>query len=191
MNDARTCCRDATPYTQGCMGHWGLKSSLPAALMTALTAACTVSQNPFAAASSSIDVEANPSRYIVLRIANEPSTLPPQAGSTSRSYSAGEYTATSATLKAARAVEREYGLTEASAWPIPPLRVYCVLLRVPDSQQAAEVIKRLRRDRHVQAVQSLNEFQTQLQAQHSSPRWSPRQHPPRTTLPNNATLQKR
>ena len=168
-----------------------LESSLPAALMTALTAACSASQNSLQRPLYSIDVEANPSRYVVVRITNEPSTLPPEAGSISRSYPANGYTVASAALRVVRALEREYGLTEASAWPIPTLRVYCVLLRVAGSQQAAEVIEQLRRDPRVQAVQSLNEFETQLQIQRSSPRWSPGQHPRRTTLPNDATLRKR
>ena len=173
------------------MGHWDLKSSFTAALMTALTAACTVTQNPLQPPLSSIDVGADPSRYIVVRIANEPSMLPPEAGSVPHSYSASEYIVTSGALRAARAVEREYGLTEATAWPIPTLRVYCVLLRVPGSQKAAELIEQLRRDPRVQAVQSLNEFATHLQVQHCSPCWSPRQHARRTTVPNDATLRKR
>jgi len=170
------------------MGHWDVKSSFSVALMTAFTAACTVTQNPLQRPLSSLDVEANPSRYIVVRIANEPSTPPPDAGSISRSYSASEYIVTSAALRSARAVEREYGLAEASAWPIPTLRVFCLLLRVPDSQQAAGVIDRLRRDPRVQAVQSLNEFQTQLQVQRSSSCCSPRR---RIMLPNDASLRKR
>jgi len=169
-----------------------LESSLPAALITALTAACAVSPNPMLPPPFSIDAEANPSRYVVVRIVNEPWTLPPEAaGSPSRSYPARDYAISSAALSSARALEREHGLTEASAWPIPTLRVYCVLLRVPGSQKAAELIEQLRRDPRVQAVQSLNEFATQLQVQHCSPCWSPRQHARRTTVPNDATLRKR
>jgi hypothetical protein len=167
-----------------------LESSLPTALMAALAAACSGSLNPSRPQLLSMDAEANPSQYVVVNIANEPSTLPVEAGSSVRSYPAGDYPVASAAWRAARALEREYGLTEASAWPIPTLRVYCVLLRVPGSQQAAEVIEQLRRDRRVQSVQSLNEFQTQLQVQRSSPRWPLRQLP-RRPLPNDATLRKR
>jgi len=169
----------------------GLKSSLPVAFMTALTVACSVSQNPLQPSLLSRDVEDNPSRYVVVRITNEPSTLPPEAGSISRSYPASKYTVTSAALRAARALEREHRLTEASAWPIPTLHVYCVLLRVPGSQQVTEVIEQLRRDPRVQAVQSLNEFESQLQVPRFSPRWSPGNTSSRTTLPNDALLRKR
>ena len=126
--------------------------------MTALAAACSVIREP-SRAPLVPDVETTPSRYVVVSIRNEPFTLP-EAGSSSRAYPAGEYTVASAARRVARALEREYSLTETSAWLIPTLHVYCLLLRIPDSQEAAVVIEQLRDDSRVNSVQALNEFNT-------------------------------
>jgi hypothetical protein len=135
------------------------ESLLPAAVMTALAAACSVTREPSLASLAS-DVETHPSRYVVVSITNEPSALPVEAGSSTRTYPSGEYAVASATRRAARALERDYGLTETSAWPIPTLHVYCILLRIPGPEEAAVVIEKLRRDSRVNSVQTLNEFNT-------------------------------
>ena len=132
---------------------------LPTAVMTALAAACSVTREPSPASLVS-EVETNPSRYVVVSIRNEPATLPVEAGSSSRTYPSGEYRVASAARRVAKALERDYGLTETSAWPIPTLHVYCIVLRISAPQGAAVVIEQLRRDSRVNSVQALNEFNT-------------------------------
>jgi hypothetical protein len=135
------------------------KSLLLTAVMSALAAGCFVTREPSRASLVS-DVETNPSRYVVVSIRNEPSTLPLVAGSSSRIYPSGGYNVAGAARRVARALERDYGLTETSAWPIPTLDVYCILLRISDAQGATVVIEQLRRDSRVNSVQALNEFNT-------------------------------
>lgn len=137
-----------------------LESMLPTALMTMLASACAASLTSVRAPLTPRDLESNPSRYIVVSIANEPSTLQLEAGSSIRAYPPGEYTIASAASYAAKALERDYGLSEAAAWPIPTLHVYCILLRVPDAQAPDLIIARLGRDPRVKGVQHLNEFHT-------------------------------
>lgn len=137
-----------------------LESMLPAALMTVLASACSASWTSVRAPLAPRDVESDPSRYIVVSIANEPSALQLEAGSSFRPYPPGEYTIARAASYAAKALERDYGLAEAAAWPIATLHVYCILLRVPDAQAAELIIAQLGRDPRVKAVQHLNEFQT-------------------------------
>jgi len=132
---------------------------LPTAVMAALAAACSLTREPSRQALVS-DVDTNPSRYVVVSIRNEPATLPFAAGSSSRAYTSGEYSVASGARRVARALERDYGLTETSAWPIPMLHVYCILLRVSAPQGAAVVIEQLKRDSRVNSVQALNEFNT-------------------------------
>ena len=135
------------------------ESLLPTAVATVLAAACSVTREPSGASLVS-DVDANPSRYIVVSIRNEPATLPIAAGSSSRTYPSAEYGVSSTARRVARALERDYGLTETSAWPIPTLHVYCILLRISAPDGAAVVIEQLRRDSRVSSVQALNEFNT-------------------------------
>lgn len=143
------------------------KSLLLAGVMAALAAACSVTREP-SGASLVPDVKTDPSRYIVVSLTNEPSA-PAEAGSSTRTYPSGEYAVASAARWGARALERDYGLTETSAWPIPALQVYCLLLRIPGSQEAAVVIERLRRDSRVNSAQALNEFNTLNAVQRAPP----------------------
>lgn len=137
-----------------------LGSVLAAALTTVLASACSASWTSMRATPAPRDVASNPSRYIVVSIANEPSALQLEAGSSFRPYPPGEYTIASAASYAAKALERDYGLSEAAAWPIAALHVYCIVLRVPDAQAPESIIAQLGRDPRVKAVQHLNEFQT-------------------------------
>ena len=51
-------------------------------------------------------------------------------------------------------------LRESAAWPIGLLGVHCVVLELPTGADADEAIARLRRDRRVESVQSLQSFST-------------------------------
>jgi hypothetical protein len=140
----------------------------PIVAMTMLAAACALTPKRLQPQLLPTDVESNPSPYMVVTIKNEPFGTPGEAGSSVRHYSAGEYSVAGAAKSAAKALARDYGLKEASTWPISALHVYCVLFRVTTTEGSTSLIEQLRRDPRVTAVQPLNEFKTQGRVQQAS-----------------------
>lgn len=57
-------------------------------------------------------------------------------------------------------VRDEYALVEVDHWPINSLSVYCFVYRVPDDADRNSIIARLRADKRIESVQSLQEFET-------------------------------
>jgi subtilisin family serine protease len=107
-------------------------------------------------------MRAEPSKYVVVTVHNDPRPLATRAGSTLRGYdSAGLYGVTSAARATVRAITQDYGLHEVSAWPIAALRVHCVVFRVPDDTLPAQMIARLEKDPRVDSAQPLNQFATE------------------------------
>ena len=134
-----------------------------------LAAACSLAVKPLQVQVLPADSETNPSRYMVVTIRNESSGVPADAGASFRKYSPGEYVVTSAARSAAKALARDYGLREASTWSIAPLHLYCVMFQVPAAQESVPLIEQLRHDPRVNAVQPLNEFETQARIQSAGP----------------------
>jgi subtilisin family serine protease len=107
-------------------------------------------------------MRAEPSKFVVVTVHNDPRLLATRAGSTLRGYdSAGLYGVTSAARATVRAITQDYGLHEVSAWPITALRVHCVVFRVPDDTLPAQMIARLEKDPRVDSAQPLNQFSTE------------------------------
>jgi hypothetical protein len=100
--------------------------------------------------------------YIVVTLRNEPRAQAEHPGSTPRGYdAAGHYGVTGSARSQARALERDYGLHEVSAWPIATLHVHCVMFQLPGANSRAVLMSRLGNDRRVESVQPLNEFTTE------------------------------
>src|SRR3981081_3366553 len=75
-------------------------------------------------------MQSDPSKFVVVTVRNDPRPLTTRAGATLRGYdSAGLYGITSDARAAVRALSRDYGLREVSAWPIAALRVHCIVFR--------------------------------------------------------------
>ena len=60
----------------------------------------------------------------------------------------------------ARAIAREYDLSEVDHWPIKALDVYCYVFRVADAAAREGILKRLQQDSRVESAQALQSFET-------------------------------
>jgi subtilisin family serine protease len=126
-------------------------------LATAPATAATAAAGPIPAA-----VRADAGRYIVVTLRNEPGAQARHPGSTPRGYdAAGHYGVTATARAQTRALEREFGLREISAWPIATLHVHCIMFQLPDATTRAAMISQLATDRRVESVQPLNVFTTE------------------------------
>lgn len=131
------------------------------ALGCALLGACAAQRTLPGSATLPQSARASPAGYVVLTIRNpiEPSAV--QAASTPRGYSGlGPYMAGGQALAQARALERDYGLQQASSWPIALLDVHCLVYGLPQGADAADLVARLARDPRVESVQPLQGFAT-------------------------------
>jgi subtilisin family serine protease len=107
-------------------------------------------------------MRSEPSKFVVVTVRNDPRPLATRAGATLRGYdTAGIYGVTSAARATVRAITKDYGLLEVSAWPIAALRVHCVVFRVPEDTAPAQMIAQLAKDPRVDSAQPLNQFATE------------------------------
>ena len=133
-----------------------------AALLLSLLATAPTSAAIPGAAPIPAQVRADAGRYIVVTLRNEPGAPARHPGSTPRGYdAAGRYGVTATARMQTRALEREFGLREISAWPIATLRVHCIMFQLPEATTRAAMIALLATDRRVESVQPLNEFTTE------------------------------
>ena len=142
-----------------------MKPALPivclALLVSVLAAHCAIAANP-GAAPIPAQVRTDAGRYIVVTLRNEPSAQARHPGSTPRGYdAAGHYGVTANARMQTRALERQFGLREISAWPIATLHVHCIMFELPGTSSRAAMISQLASDRRVESVQPLNEFTTE------------------------------
>jgi len=133
-----------------------------ASLICIVLAACAAPSTRLRAPPLPQDMRAEPAKFVVVTVHNDPRPLSTRAGATLRGYdSAALYGVTSATRATVRAITRDYGLHEVSAWPIAALRVHCVVFRVPEDTVPAQMIARLAKDPRVDSAQPLNQFATE------------------------------
>ena len=142
-----------------------MKRALPIAALALLigfaSTGCTTARTQ-AASPMPASARADAGRYIVVTLRNEPHAAAEHPGSTPRGYdAAGRYGVTASASLQTRALERQYGLREISAWPIATLHVHCVMFELPGAATRATIITRLATDWRVESVQPLNEFTTQ------------------------------
>jgi len=100
-------------------------------------------------------------RFIIVAVDNAPAAFVAHAGGTPHGYDAvANYSATAQAHAAMRAVEREYGLREVSAWPIDPLHIHCAVLEIPSGADRNKLLESLSRDKRVKLTQPLQTFAT-------------------------------
>ncbi len=132
------------------------------ALLLSLLAAAPTTAATAAASPIPAQVRADAGRYIVVTLRNEPGAQAQHPGSTPRGYdAAGHYGVTATARMQTRALEREFGLHEISAWPIATLHVHCIMFQLPQATTRAAMIAQLATDRRVESVQPLNVFTTE------------------------------
>ena len=132
-----------------------------ALLISLLATACSLTR-PLQAKAVPTQVRTTAGRYIVVTLRNEARAQAEHPGSTPRGYdAAGRYGVTASASQQAKALERDYGLREISAWPIATLHVHCIMFQLPGAAARATMIAQLANDRRVESVQPLNEFTTE------------------------------
>lgn len=127
-----------------------------------LLAGCALRQNALRPAELPALAEADPGRFVVITVRNEPQPAVATPGSTPRGYAAaGVYGVGASARSVTQSLERDYRLREVSAWPIESLRVNCIVMRLPDQSPRDTVIAKLAHDARVESVEPLNQFKTQ------------------------------
>jgi hypothetical protein len=128
------------------------------AVAALLLASCCV----LAPASAETPSSTSSATRIIVTIRDQDSALRIEPGATPRlADSQGSYEGSAFARRINRELQREFQLSEETAWRIGLLRVYCVVYRIPAQQDAAELLARLTADARVEAAQLLNEFVTQ------------------------------
>ena len=142
-----------------------MKQALPVAALALfiglLATGCSLTR-PLQADPLPAQARSSAASYIVVTLRNEPTSQAEHPGATPRGYdAAGRYGVTGSASLQAKALERDYGLREISAWPIATLHVHCIMFQLPGATARATMIAQLANDRRVESVQPLNEFTTQ------------------------------
>lgn len=136
----------------------------PALLLVASLCACSNSPVRIEPRALGNQVSESPDRFIIAAIDNDPVAFAARAGSTPRGYDTiTVYAATARARKVMRAIEDEYGLREVSAWPIEPLHMHCVVLKIPDGADRVSLLAKLSSDPRIRLAQPLQTFATRTE----------------------------
>lgn len=134
-------------------------------LIVAFTCACSDTTVRIIESRELVTMAAQSSeRFIVAAVDNDSVAFLPRAGSTPRGYNL--FAAYGTTLRASqvmRSLEDDYGLREASAWPIERLHMHCAVLQVRDGVDRETLLATLRRDPRVKLAQPLQTFATRTE----------------------------
>lgn len=141
----------------------------PAVLLVALACACSNAPVRIESRALGNQVSQSPERYIIAGVDNDPVAFLARAGSTPRGYDTiGTYAATPRARQVMRSLEDEYGLSEVSGWPIEPLHMHCVVLKIPDGADRSSLLAKLSTDPRVKLAQPLQTFATRA-AEYNDP----------------------
>jgi subtilase family protein len=109
-------------------------------------------------------VSRSPDHFIIAAVDNQPTAVVAHAGSTPRGYDAIQsYGPTPAARQVLRALEKDYGLKEVSAWPIEPLHMHCAVLEIPEGADRPALLAALSQDRRIRLAQPLQSFATRTE----------------------------
>ena len=139
-----------------------------------LLAGCALRQDAMRTTELPSQARADPARFVVITVRNEPEPAVATPGSTPRGYGGtGVYQVSPSARATVHSLERDYRLREVSAWPIESLRVHCVVVRLPDLTPRSTLIAQLARDSRVESVEPLNQFTTDTDSNAQSAANSP------------------
>jgi hypothetical protein len=103
--------------------------------------------------------QADPAQYIVVAVANEPSSVAVHAGGTGRGYGGqSSYAVSDGARRTLREVESQYRLQPVSAWPIGVLHLQCALLQVPAGAGREQLLAELQHDQRVALAEPLQDY---------------------------------
>jgi hypothetical protein len=120
------------------MSRWA-----PPVLMVALASACGNVAVRMESRSLADEVSQSPERFIILAVDIDPA-----------------YERTTPARQVMRSLESEYGLREVGAWPIEPLHMHCVVLKIPADADRVSLLTKLSRDPRISLAQPLQTFAT-------------------------------
>jgi hypothetical protein len=110
---------------------------------------------------ATLAMRASPERYILVTVENEPAAMQTRAGSTTRGYdTAVRYKVSSRARTTVRELASTYDLREVRSWPIPALRVHCIVFELPGDAEREAVLTKLRDEPGVRVAQPLQTFAT-------------------------------
>ena len=139
-----------------------MNRALAALLLLCTLTSCATAPQRTVAVVLPTDARDSPQRYVVVTVRNDTGGGTTRAGSTARGYDlAPTYGVSSAALKAAHAIESDYGLTETSSWPIAVLGVHCIVYRLATDADREQVLEALAHDRRVESAEPLARFAVQ------------------------------
>lgn len=139
-----------------------LSLRVPVVAALGLIAGCALRQQALRPPELPAQARADPERFVVITVRNEPQPAVVTPGSTPRGYgAAGVYGVSASARATTTALEHDYRLHEVSAWPIASLRVNCIVARVPEPTLRSTLISRLEHDSRVESVEPLGEFTTE------------------------------
>jgi len=111
----------------------------------------------------------SPERLIVVTVANDTTALASRAGATPRGYDGLQnYGASSSARELVASIARDYHLSEVTAWPIPVLKVHCVVFEIPEASTQAAVLDQLAHEPRVKLAEPLGTFSTMSQSQNAA-----------------------
>lgn len=139
--------------------------TLALAVVATLLAACAAQARLAPEATLPTAVRAQPAGFVVITVRSDPQPAALSAASTPRGYGGlGTYAASGTALTESRGLARDYGLVEVASWPIASLGVHCLVYGLPEGADAARLMASLGRDRRVESVQPLQNFDTHGEA---------------------------
>jgi hypothetical protein len=134
---------------------------IPLLLCAVLLPACGIAPVRIESRALATRISSMPERFIIVAVADDPDPFLARAGSTPHAYgSVAAYGPSVAARRRMRALEREYGLHEVTAWPIEPLRMHCAVIEVPEGMDRDSLLASLSHDRRIGLSQPLQSFVT-------------------------------
>jgi hypothetical protein len=146
------------------MSRWSF-----AVLLTAWLCACSSTRNSSEVLGSQ-HLGEDSDRYIIAGVENDAATFIAHAGSTPRGYDGlDSYGPSPHATQLLKGIERDYGLREINAWPIPSLHMHCAVLELPANANRSSVLAALTADKRVRIAQPLQSFVTRIGTKYSHP----------------------
>lgn len=114
--------------------------------------------------------DADPTRQVLVTVANPRSALPGRVGTTPRSYTRNQrYKVSVLARRRVERIEARHGLARVAEWPIDALGVHCVVFRIKDDDSREDVLTRLRSDPVVESAQAMHTFATRSNPGYDDP----------------------
>lgn len=129
--------------------------------LMALAISCTTVATPKATSLTQASESGNrlpTSNQILITFEDERNQRVPIGASVNGYRQRGDYGNSTWSLRVADALAEDYGLRQVTQWPINSLGIHCVVYEIPANQSMGQVLKRLEKDKRIEAVQAMKTF---------------------------------